>query len=94
MDRLHAYRGWSHGDGFQPTGGGKAAITGDFVLLGKEANPVMTALRDNGIQVTALHSHMLTEEPRLFFVHFWANDDAAQLARGLKAGLDQTNSKK
>ena len=79
---------------FQPTGGGKAAITGDFVLLGKEANPVMKALRDNGIQVTALHSHMLTEEPRLFFVHFWANDDAAQLARGLKAALDQTNSKK
>ena len=79
---------------FQPTGGGKAAITGDFVLLGKEANPVMQALRDNGIQVTALHSHMLTEEPRLFFVHFWANDDAAQLARGLKAALDQTNSKK
>jgi len=79
---------------FQPTGGGKAAITGDFVLLGKEANPVMKALRDNGIQVTALHSHMLTEEPRLFFMHFWANDDAAKLARGLKAALDQTNSKK
>jgi uncharacterized protein DUF1259 len=79
---------------FQPTGGGKAAITGDFVLLGKEANPVMTALRDNGIQVTALHSHMLSEEPRLFFMHFWANDDAAKLARGLKAALDQTNSKK
>ena len=78
----------------QPTGGGKAAITGDFVLLGKEANPVMKALRDNGIRVTALHSHMLTEEPRLFFMHFWANDDAAKLARGLKAALDQTNSKK
>ncbi len=54
----------------------------------------MQALRDNGIQVTALHSHMLTEEPRLFFMHFWANDDAAKLARGLKAALDQTNSKK
>jgi hypothetical protein len=79
---------------FQPTGDGKAAITGDFVLLGKEANPVMKALRDNGIQVTALHSHMLTEEPRLFFMHFWANDDAAKLARGLRVALDQTNSKK
>jgi hypothetical protein len=78
----------------QPTGGGKAAITRDFVLLGKEANPVMKALRDNGIRVTALHSHMLTEEPPLFFMHFWANDDAAKLARGLRAALDQTNSKK
>jgi hypothetical protein len=61
--------------------------------LGKEANPVMKALRDNGIQVTALHSQMLTEEPRLFFMHFWANDDAAKLARGLRVALDQTNSK-
>src|SRR4030081_825987 len=79
---------------FQSTGGGKAAITGDFVLLGKEASPVMKALRDNGIQVTALHSHMLTEEPRLFFVHFWANDDAAKLAKGLREAIDLTNSKK
>jgi hypothetical protein len=72
---------------FQPTGGGgKAAITGDFVLLGKEANPVMEALRDNGIQVTALHSHMVTAEPWLFFMHFWANDDAAKLAGGTKGG--------
>ncbi len=79
---------------FQPTGGGKAAISGDFVLLGKEVNPVMRALRENGIEVTAVHSHMLMEEPRLFFMHFWANDDAAKLARGLKAGLDLTNSKR
>jgi hypothetical protein len=79
---------------FQPTGGGKAAITGDFVLLGKEANPVTKALRDKGIQGTALHSHMLTEEPRLFFMHSWANDDTAKLAQGLRAALDQTNSKK
>jgi hypothetical protein len=79
---------------FQPTGGGKAAITGDFVLLGKEVNPVMKALRDNGIEVTALHSHMLMEEPRLFFMHFWANDDAVKLAKGLHAALDLTNSKK
>ena len=79
---------------FQPTGNGKAAITGDFVLLGTEVNPVIQALRSNGIQVTALHSHMLDEQPRLFFMHFWANDDAVKLAKGLRAALDQTNSKK
>ncbi|HEY1939360.1 MAG TPA: DUF1259 domain-containing protein [Candidatus Angelobacter sp.] len=79
---------------FQPTGGGKAAITGDFVLLGKEVNPVIKALRENGIAVTALHTHMLEEQPRLFFMHFWANDDALKLAKGLRAALDQTNSAK
>ena len=79
---------------FQPTGSGKAAITGDFVLLGKEVNPVIKALRENGIAVTALHSHMLQEQPRLFFMHFWANDDALKLAKGLRAALDQTNSAK
>ncbi len=79
---------------FQPTGDGKAAITGDFVLLGKEVNPVMKALREHGIDVTAVHSHMLTEEPRLFFMHFWANDDAGKLAKGLRAALDLTNSAK
>jgi Domain of Unknown Function (DUF1259) len=79
---------------FQPTGNGRAAITGDFVLLGSEVNPVIATLRANGIQVTALHSHMLTEEPRLFFMHFWANDDAVKLAHGLHAALDQTNSKR
>jgi Domain of Unknown Function (DUF1259) len=76
--------------GFQPTGGGKAAITGDFVLVGEEVNPVIKALRSNGIEVTAVHSHMLTEQPRLFFLHFWANDDALKLARGLRAALDHT----
>jgi hypothetical protein len=65
---------------FQPTGGGKAAITGDFVLTGDEVNPVIRALRSNGIEVTAVHSHMLAEQPRLFFLHFWANDDALKLA--------------
>lgn len=79
---------------FQPTGDGKAAITGDFVLLAKEVNPVIKALRENGIAVTALHSHMLQEQPRLFFMHFWANDDALKLAKGLRAALDQTNSAK
>jgi hypothetical protein len=79
---------------FQPTGNGKAAITGDFVLLGSEVNPVMKALRQNGIAVTALHSHILMEEPRLFFMHFWANDDAVKLAKGLRAAIDCTNSAK
>ena len=79
---------------FQPTGDGKAAITGDFVLLGSEVNPVIKVLRQNGIQVTALHSHMLQEEPRLFFMHFWANDNVAKLAKGLRTALDQTNEKK
>src|SRR5215469_4506664 len=79
---------------FQATGNGKAAITGDFVLLNKEVNPVMKTLRQNGIAVTAIHSHMLMEEPRLFFMHFWANDDAVKLAIGLRAALDQTNSAK
>src|SRR6266850_2073281 len=74
---------------FQPTGGGKAAITGDFVLIAQEVNPVLKALRDGGIEVTALHSHMLTEQPRLFFMHFWANDDAGKLARSLKAALSK-----
>ena len=75
---------------FQPTGGGKAAITGDFVLTGDEVNPMIKTLRANGIEVTALHSHMLTEQPRVFFMHFWANDDALKLARGVRAALDKT----
>jgi hypothetical protein len=79
---------------FQPTGGGKAAITGDFVILGSEVNPVIRALRENGIEVTAIHSHMLMEQPRLFFMHFWANEDAVKLAKGLRAALDKTNSAK
>ena len=77
---------------FQPTGNGRAAITGDFVLLGTEVNQVIRTLGENGIAVTSLHSHMLDEEPRFFFMHFWANADALTLARGLKAALDRTNS--
>jgi Domain of Unknown Function (DUF1259) len=82
------------GINFQPTGGGKAAITGDFVLTNDEVNPVIMALRTNGIDVTALHSHMLDEQPRLFFMHFWAVDDAMKLAKGLRAALDKTASVK
>jgi len=76
---------------FQPTGGGKAAITGDFVMRAAEVNQVIRALQQGGIEVTALHSHMLTEEPRLFFMHFWANDDAEKVAKGLKAALDKVD---
>ncbi|HEX4735935.1 MAG TPA: DUF1259 domain-containing protein [Allosphingosinicella sp.] len=72
---------------FQPTGGGRAAITGDFVLTASEVNPVLRALRAHGIEVTALHNHMLDDEPRLFFMHFWANDDAGRLATGLAEAL-------
>ena len=86
--------GMATGINFQPTGGGKAAITGDFVLTGNEVNPVIQALRSNGIEVTAVHSHMLDEQPRLFFLHFWANDDAVKLAKGLRAALDKTASTK
>ena len=74
---------------FQPTGAGKAAITGDFVITANEVNPLIRALRENGIEVTAIHSHMLNEQPRLFFVHFWANDDALKLAKGVEAALEK-----
>ncbi|MFB9265266.1 DUF1259 domain-containing protein [Bradyrhizobium erythrophlei] len=75
---------------FQPTGNGKAAITGDFLVTGDEVNPLIRQLRTGDIEVTAIHSHMLNEEPRLFFIHFWANDDAVKLARGIRAALDKT----
>ncbi len=73
---------------FQPTGSGRAAITGDFVLLASEVNPVVRALRGGGIEVTAIHSHMLEESPRLFFLHFWANGDSLALAGTLRRALD------
>jgi hypothetical protein len=76
---------------FQSTGGGKVAATGDFVLVAGEVNPVVAALRENGIEVTAIHNHMLTDEPRAFFMHFWANDDAETVAKGLKAALDKVD---
>ena len=86
--------GASESINFQPLGGGKAAITGDFMLIASEVNPVLRALRENGIEVTALHSHMLTEEPRQFFMHFWAHDDLAKLLAGLKAALAHVAVKK
>lgn len=75
---------------FQPTGNGKAAITGDFLVAGNEVNPLIRALRAGDIEVTAIHSHMLGEQPRLFFIHFWANDDALKLARAIRTALETT----
>jgi hypothetical protein len=79
---------------FQPAGNGRAVIAGDFAMTGSEVGPVMKVLRDNGIESVALHSHALNDEPRLFYMHFWANDDALRLAKGLRAALDKTNSPK
>lgn len=76
---------------FQPTGNGNAAIIGDFVLIASEVNPVLKALRESGIDVTGVHNHMLDDEPRLFFKHFWANDDVNKLGRGLRSALDKIN---
>jgi uncharacterized protein DUF1259 len=86
--------GVATGINFQPAGKGRAAITGDFVLIASEVNPVIKALRDGGVQVTALHSHMLTEQPRLFFMHFWGVDDPGKLAHTLRTALDQMNNAK
>src|SRR5438309_1123888 len=79
---------------FQPTADGKAAITGDFVLIDKEVNAVAKTLRQHGVDVTAIHNHALMDTPRLFYMHFWANDDPVKLAQALKAALDETNSRK
>ncbi len=83
--------GSAHAINFQPIGNGRAAITGDFVALAKEVNPLISTLRESGIEVTAIHNHMLMDEPRTFFIHFWANDDAVRLARGVRAALEKTN---
>ena len=79
---------------FQPVTDGKAAITGDFVLVDKEVNAVARTLRQHGIDVTAIHNHGLNDTPRLFYMHFWAVDAPEKLAQGLKAALDQTNSRR
>ncbi|MEA2921098.1 MAG: hypothetical protein QOF07_1061 [Bradyrhizobium sp.] len=75
---------------FQATGNGKAAITGDFLVTGNEVNPLIRALRAGDIEVTAIHSHMLDEQPRMFFIHFWANDEAEKLARNVRTALETT----
>jgi hypothetical protein len=87
---VNAALGGANAINFQPTGSGKAAITGDFLVTGNEVNPLIRALRAGDIEVTAIHSHMLDENPRMFFIHFWANDDAVKLAHGVRAALDKT----
>jgi hypothetical protein len=87
---VSAALGGANGINFQPTGGGKAAITGDFLVTGDEVNPLIRTLRANDIEVTAIHSHMLDDQPRMFFIHFWANDDAEKLAHGVRAALEKT----
>lgn len=74
---------------FQPTGGGRAAITGDFVMETKEVDQIVRILRVNHVAITALHSHMVGENPRLYFMHFWANDNVAKLAPAMRAALDR-----
>jgi hypothetical protein len=88
--QVNAALGGANAIGFQPTGNGKAAITGDFLVTDSEVNPLIRALRAGDIEVTAIHSHMLDEQPRMFFIHFWANDDAVKLAHGIRAALDKT----
>ena len=77
---------------FQPLGGGKATITGDFALAGAEVAPVAKTLRQNGIEVTAIHTHMTDDDPHLYYMHFFATGEAGALAQGLRAALDLTHS--
>lgn len=77
---------------FESTGDGMVATTGDFAMLPSEVNGVLGALQANGIEVTALHSHMLSDAPHLLYAHFWAHGDPTVLARGLRAALDKTDT--
>lgn len=82
--------GMATGINFQKNGD-SAAITGDFVLLADEVNPVIKILTGNGITPTALHNHMLQDQPRLFMMHFWAVGNPENLAKGLSEALAATN---
>lgn len=77
---------------FQPLGNGDAAVIGEFVVEENEVEPVMQAFIGNDIEVTALHSHMITEQPRLFYIHCWATGNAEDLASDMRKALDETNS--
>ena len=77
---------------FQPLGKGSTAVIGEFVLEENEVEPVIKTFTDNDIEVTALHSHMITEQPRIFYVHCWATGNAEQLASIMRKALDKTNS--
>jgi hypothetical protein len=76
---------------FQPLGEGKAAINGDIVMTGPEVQKVIQALRAGNISLVTVHNHSLTDEPRLFYLHYWAVDDAVTLAKAMRAALDATN---
>jgi hypothetical protein len=77
----------------QAAGNGRGAVTGDFVLTANEVVPVQRALVGHGIEVTAIHTHMLQDEPRIFFMHFWGVGEPEKLGEGLRAALDRTNSR-
>jgi hypothetical protein len=72
----------------------KAAVAGDFTMLENEVAPVIKVLVENGIEVVAVHNHMVHEQPRIFFLHYWGIGNAESLAKALKAALDQTGKKK
>lgn len=78
---------------FQPAGGGQAVINGDIAMTGNEVQKVIAALRHGGIDIVEVHNHGLDEQPRLFYLHFWAVNDAVALARALRPALDATNLK-
>ena len=90
MEEIPPSMGVATAINLQPTSNGRAVTTGDFVLLPAEVNPVIRALKANGIAVTALHSHLIMDQPHVLFMHFWGNDDTAKLARGLRAAIDAT----
>ena len=90
---LPAGLGLSTAVNFQPAGGGQAAINGDFAMTGTEVQKVIAALRQGGIEIGEVHNHGLEEQPRLFYLHFWAVNDAVTLARALRPALDATNLK-
>ncbi|MFD4550401.1 DUF1259 domain-containing protein [Streptomyces sp. NPDC058466] len=76
---------------FQPLGGGRAALSGDLVMIAKEVQPALVALRRGGVELVEVHHHNLTDEPRLFFVHYWAVGDAVRLAKAIRRAVDTTN---
>jgi hypothetical protein len=91
--RIPTWMGIATAINFQPIEGGKAAVTGDFVLTRHEVNPVLRILGENGIDVTAIHGHMLDERPRMFFMHFWGVGNAKELATALHQALSRSKRK-
>lgn len=88
---LPAAFGITTGINFQPLGARRAAINGDFVMTAPEVQKVIQALRSGGIAIVELHNHDLDEQPRLFYMHFWATGDGVTLAKALRPALDATN---